>query len=127
MRAEAAGGAIFDGFPRCREQAEALEQMPEIIVNRVIWLNVPEPITRVRMEQRVQRDQAAKKAKRGDDLQNTVTKRLAVYRNQTLPLKDFYGARGVLCDINSDGTVEDVWSRIVATTRRRPLITATMP
>ena len=42
----------------------------------------------------------------------TVAKRLAVYREQTAPVAEHYGRKGVLKQINGMGTIAEVAARI---------------
>jgi adenylate kinase len=45
---------------------------------------------------------------RADDTEATVSKRLAVYREQTAPVADYYQSRGVLKQVDGMGTVAEV-------------------
>jgi adenylate kinase len=45
---------------------------------------------------------------RPDDNEATVSKRLAVYEEQTRPLVDYYRAKGLLREIDADADVEVV-------------------
>ena len=49
---------------------------------------------------------------RADDNEATIRTRLKVYRNETLPLVDYYQAKGVLRRIAGEGTVEDIFTAI---------------
>ena len=49
---------------------------------------------------------------RKDDSFETVRNRLEVYRNQTLPLIDFYRARGVLRRVAGTGPIEGIVDRV---------------
>jgi adenylate kinase len=49
---------------------------------------------------------------RPDDNEETVTKRLAVYNQQTRPLVDYYRERGLLREIDADADVDAVTARI---------------
>jgi len=50
---------------------------------------------------------------RDDDRAETVSKRLAVYRDQTRPLLDYYRTRGLLISIDGLGDVAAVTDRIL--------------
>jgi len=45
---------------------------------------------------------------RKDDNIETVKNRLAVYKGQTVPLIDFYGARGLLRRVDGSGRIDDI-------------------
>ena len=49
---------------------------------------------------------------RTDDTEDTIRRRLAVYKENTRPLLDFYRDRGVLHEIDGTGEVEEVTRRI---------------
>ena len=52
-------------------------------------------------------------ATRADDGETTIRTRLRVYRNETLPLVEYYGAKGILKKIDGEGKVEDVFAAIM--------------
>ena len=49
---------------------------------------------------------------RSDDTLDTIQQRLRVYREQTAPLIDYYGEKGVLQDIAATGTVREIAARV---------------
>ncbi len=103
--AEAAGGAIFDGFPRTVAQAEALDAMLEkrgARIDRVIRLKVDDAALTSRIEKRFA-DQG-----RADDNPATFKDRLAVYNRQTAPLLPYYEGQGKLTEIDGMGDIQSV-------------------
>jgi adenylate kinase len=105
-REDCVPGFILDGFPRTREQAEALERLlgrarREPV--RVVSLEVPEEVLRQRILERGQG--------RADDTEETIATRLEVYRQQTAPVLDHF--RSSLLEIDGVGSVEEINSRIV--------------
>lgn len=103
--AEAAGGAIFDGFPRTVAQAEALDRLLEsrgTRVDVVIRLTVDED----ELVQRVVR--RAEQENRPDDTPEVIRTRLAVYNKQTAPLIPYYEAKGIVREVNGMGTMDEV-------------------
>lgn len=106
-----AEGVIFDGFPRTIPQAQALKEMMQRRghkIHAVIGLEVPEDQLMERMVQR------GKESGRSDDNPETIRKRLAVYHNQTQPLRDYYKNEGMYLPIQGDGTVDEVFERVVS-------------
>jgi len=102
---DAACGFLLDGFPRTRAQAEALDGvLGGVGLDAVITIDVPE-------DEAVQRIMLRG---RSDDTEETVRNRLAVYREQTAPLIDFYERRGLVRPVEGVGAVGDVLARIVA-------------
>ena len=106
-----AEGVIFDGFPRTIPQALALKDMMKRRgqkIHAVIGLEVPEDQLMERMVLR------GKESGRSDDNPETIRKRLAMYHKQTQPLRDYYVGEGVYVPIKGDGTVDQVFERVIA-------------
>jgi adenylate kinase len=55
---------------------------------------------------------------RDDDLEETIRHRLDIFHEQTEPLVDYYGERGILIGIDAIGPVDDVTTRAVEALRR---------
>jgi adenylate kinase len=51
---------------------------------------------------------------RPDDNEATVSKRIAVYEEQTQPLVGFYRQRGILKTVDADAPLETVTARVEA-------------
>jgi adenylate kinase len=138
-QADCARGYLFDGFPRTIPQAEAMKAA-SVRIDCVLEIDVPDADIIQRMSGR--RVHAASgrtyhvkfnppKAEgrddvtgepliqRDDDLEETVKKRLQVYRAQTRPLIDYYGKWAASGDprapryrkISGTGSVEDISQR----------------
>ena len=108
-RAEAAGGAIFDGFPRTVAQAEALDAMlggRGAVIDKVVRLKVDEQGLIDRIAKRFEEEG------RADDNPESYKVRLAAYNAQTAPLLPYYAAQGKLYEIDGMGAVDDIAARI---------------
>ena len=125
-------GAILDGFPRTPAQATALEKMLVDFngeVNAVPYITADEAILVERTSGRWtcrahghiyhEKFNPPKKAgicdvdgsevyQREDDKAETVTKRIRVYLEQTMPLVDYYRNAGKLIELDGSQAVEDV-------------------
>ncbi len=104
-------GVIFDGFPRTIAQAEALKVMLNERgqdVTAMIELDVPEDELMTRLLKR------GELSGRADDNEETIKKRLVVYAEQTLPLKEWYKKEGKHCYINGLGELDRIFADIVA-------------
>lgn len=107
--AEAAGGAIFDGFPRTVAQAEALDAMLAgrgAQIDVVIRLKVDEGALMSRIAKRFA-DQG-----RPDDNPESYAVRLKAYNDQTAPLLPYYSAQGKLTEVDGMGSVDAVAAEI---------------
>lgn len=129
-------GFILDGFPRAVSQAEALDKMLETMgrsLDHVLSIEVPEAELVKRLTgRRTCPDCGAmyhiefnpprqegtcdkcggKLIIRDDDKEETIRQRIAVYREQTEPLKGYYESRGLLRRITGSGTPQQVESLI---------------
>jgi adenylate kinase len=107
--AEAAGGAIFDGFPRTVAQAEALDAMLErrgARIDRVVRLRVDDAALLERITRRYA-DQG-----RPDDNPETFKVRLDAYNRNTAPLLPYYEAQGKLTEVDGMGAIDSVAAAI---------------
>lgn len=108
-RPDAADGFVLDGFPRTMAQARALDMMLREIghdLDVVFELQVPEEVAFERLLAR------ALQEGRTDDTPDVIRRRLALYREQTLPLVEHYRAKGILVGIHGDRSVNEVFSEI---------------
>lgn len=102
-------GVIFDGFPRTIPQAEALKKMLEERGHKLaamLELDVPEEELMQRLIQRGQQ------SGRADDNEETIKKRLVVYRSQTQPLIEWYKQEELHHHIDGLGTLERIFGDI---------------
>lgn len=110
-RADTAAGFILDGYPRNLAQAQALDELLARIgqpLDAVVLFEVPAEVIVGRCELRYAAEG------RADDHPETVRKRLAVYREQTAPVAEFYRTRGDLVSVDGVGPVDEVFQRITA-------------
>jgi adenylate kinase len=103
-----AEGIIFDGFPRTIPQAEALDNLlagKNTAISTCLFLHVSEEELVKRLLLRGQT------SARADDRDEAIIRnRVKVYRDQTLPVAEYYGTQGKREDIKGEGSVEDIFS-----------------
>jgi adenylate kinase len=131
---DAAGGFLFDGFPRTVPQAEALQQLlveHEAPLDAVLRLSVPRGAVIARLTGRRTCSQCGRifhllfdppaeegrcddcggeLIQRDDDTEEVAHNRLDVYAAQTEPLEHFYWERGLLRDVEATGTPDEVFA-----------------
>lgn len=106
---DARRGFVLDGFPRTAAQAQALDALLAQLgtpLERCVALSVDEDETVRRLLRR------AAIEGRNDDDEETVRKRLRVYRKQTEPLIKHYARQGMLREVDGAGSVDEVTKRI---------------
>ena len=106
---EAAGGAIFDGFPRTLAQAQALDAMLAhrgAKIDLVIRLKVDDEALMQRIAGRFA------ESGRPDDNPDSFKVRLDAYNTQTAPLLPYYQGQGKLVEVDGMGSVETVAAAI---------------
>ena len=130
-------GIIFDGFPRTRQQAEALDAVMAELgreTDSVVYIKVEERelLTRLGGRWICQSCQTPYHAvaspprqagvcdkcggelyQRADDRPETVQERLKVYFDQTAPLIDYYREAGKLLEVDGTGSVDEVREKIL--------------
>lgn len=102
---DAARGAILDGFPRTRAQAQALDKLVEELDGRIAivpHIKVSEDELVARLLKRAQTDG------RTDDNEETIRTRMQVYHEQTKPLLDYYEDKGLLVEVNGEQSIDAV-------------------
>jgi adenylate kinase len=131
-------GALFDGFPRTRGQAEGLAS--ELAkrgesVAAVVEISVPRPDLIERLSGRrvcpacgsvyhitfnppavpdVCDNDGAVLEQRKDDTPEAIERRLALYEQQTQPLLDYYRERGLLKSVDGLQAIDEVQQDLLA-------------
>lgn len=133
-------GYILDGFPRNLKQAEALEKMSSEINGtdesdfRAIYFDLDQDVLISRIVNRRSCSVCGEiynikfhptkvegicdkcggaLTQRKDDNEETAKARFETYFRETAPLIDFYKNKGVLRTINANGSIDEVWERLL--------------
>ncbi|MDO8379857.1 adenylate kinase [Phenylobacterium sp.] len=106
---EAAGGAIFDGFPRTLAQAKALDEMLAKRgkkIDMVVRLKVDDAALTLRIAGRFA------ESGRPDDNPESFKVRLAAYNDNTAPLLPYYEGQKKLAQVDGMGSIDTVAAAI---------------
>jgi adenylate kinase len=101
-----ARGFVFDGFPRTRAQAEALDKLLEFKntkIDLVLALDVTEAELIKRLVGR------GLTSGRSDDNEEVITKRIKEYRSKTEPVASYYDAYGKLETVMGNHPVDETF------------------
>ncbi len=106
-----AKGFIFDGFPRTKAQAEALDKLLEgrgESITAMLALEVP-------TEELVKRllGRGATSGRPDDKDETVIRKRIGEYEAKTAPLKDYYSGQGKYTGINGVGGIDEITARLM--------------
>jgi adenylate kinase len=131
-------GFILDGFPRNLVQAEALSKLLEaegLPLDAAVLLDVDFDVLMKRLTGRrtcsktgkllnvyfspqeeldAVTDAGGELIQRADDNEETIGKRLDVYRDQTEPLVAYYRDHELLKTVDGEGSTDEVYARITA-------------
>jgi adenylate kinase len=135
---DAAKGFILDGFPRNIAQAEALEGVLADLkqpLDAAVLMDLDLAVLRKRLTGRRSCTGCGRVynihflpppadgrcdscggelVQRSDDKEETIGRRLEVYRAETEPLVDYYRRLGKLKTVDADGAFDEVYARLVA-------------
>lgn len=135
---DCSNGYILDGFPRNTAQAEALDTvLGEMNAPIDTALNVD--VDREDLMKRLTGRRTCKQCQqmyntyfsppksngtcdrcggelfqRDDDKEDTIRNRLDVYERSTAPLIDYYGQKKILKSVQGDGSIEEIFNKIVS-------------
>jgi len=135
---DAKDGFILDGFPRTQNQALDLKSLLDELglpLDAAVLLDVDFDVLMKRLTGRricsltgkllnihyspQEELDACTRAggeliQREDDNEATIRRRLAVYREQTEPLIDFYSKEGKLRTVDASGAIDEIYERFLA-------------
>ncbi len=140
MQEDCQQGFILDGFPRSMEQAEMLEEIRKEIDKdnqvdfRATYFDIDTDVLVLRIVNRRSCSECGEiynlkfkspkiegkcdicggdLTQRKDDNEETAKARFETYFRETAPLIDYYKNKNVLSSINADGSIEEVWNRLL--------------
>jgi adenylate kinase len=108
---DASNGFALDGFPRNLPQAEALDAMLAGIgrnLDGILFFDIPDSVG---MERALKR---AETEGRADDTPEVISRRLAIYHEDTEPIVEHYRATGKLIPLHAERSIDQVWAEVSA-------------
>lgn len=108
---DAQQGWILDGFPRNVDQAEFLDKLLQKLAKfseQAINLDVPDPVIIDRLLLRGQKEG------RKDDNEETIRRRLEVYREKTQPVLEYYRQEDRLSSVDGNRELQEVTKTLKA-------------
>ncbi len=125
-------GYILDGFPRTLNQVKGLVSVPadeelaiflrvneELIVKRILSRlscencgKIFNTLTSAPEKENVCDRCGGTLSRRHDDTEDIIKKRIIIYREETMPVIDYYKGKGSLHDIDASEDIEKVWETI---------------
>lgn len=137
---ECKNGYVLDGYPRSLEQAEMLEEInakvdgdnkasfkaiyfdidTQVLIERIIYRQSCPVCGEIynkkfkpsKVENKCDKCNVDLKT-RDDDNEEIAKKRFETYFEQTAPLIEFYEKKGVLHKIDANGSIDEVWERLL--------------
>lgn len=137
---ECKNGYVLDGYPRSIEQAEMLEEInakvdgenkasfkaiyfdidTQVLIERIIYRQSCPACGEIynkkfkpsKVENKCDKCNVDLKT-RDDDNEEIAKKRFETYFEQTAPLIEFYKKKGVLHKIDANGSIDEVWERLL--------------
>ena len=133
-------GFILDGFPRSVEQADMLEDIKkeidgdsevdfratyfdldtDILISRIVnRRSCPKCGEIYNLKFKAPKNEGkcdvcgTELTQRKDDNEETAKSRFETYFRETAPLIDYYKEKNVLSTINADGSIDEVWERLL--------------
>ncbi len=101
----AAQGVLLDGFPRTADQADTLESiLADLDQPLTLALNLDVPVDEVTRRMMARG--------RSDDTEEAIRRRLQLYEEQTAPLLEWFGRRGLLATVDGLGDEDEVFQRL---------------
>ncbi len=104
-QADCQQGALLDGFPRTAAQAEALDNLLADLGGQI------DIVPHIYVDQDALVGRLLKRAEvegRADDNEETIRTRMRVYEEQTRPLLEYYGQKGLVVEVDGQQTIEGV-------------------
>ncbi|PRP78469.1 hypothetical protein PROFUN_13646 [Planoprotostelium fungivorum] len=95
---------LIDGFPRDERNNQNWEDATHLAF--VLFFEVPESVLEERLLKR------GESSGRSDDNIESIKKRFHTYKESSLPIIQYYDAKGKAVKINGDRPVEEVWAEV---------------
>ena len=109
----AAKGFIFDGFPRTKAQAGALDKLLDKKKTSITIMLALEVEKQELVKRLMGRGKISGRA--DDQDMNVIENRITVYNRETAPVIDYYNTQKKFQSVNGMGTIEEIFERLCKT------------
>lgn len=101
---------LFDGFPRDTDQMQHFDAMMKELGRGFVCLHltVDEEQALKRIQQR-----ALEQGRADDASEEFIRRRMAIFKEKTMPIIQSYVDRGMVTEVNGEGTMDEVYERIL--------------
>jgi len=101
---------LFDGFPRDHDQMVHFDVMMQELGRdfTCVHLTMDEDQALKRIQQR-----ALEQGRADDANEEFIRRRMGIFKEKTMPVIDGYVSQGKVIEVNGDGTMDEVYERIV--------------
>ncbi|WP_224489012.1 adenylate kinase [Robertkochia flava] len=107
-----ANGFIFDGFPRTRAQAEALDELMDSKTMKIHATIALEANDEVLIERLLERGKVS--GRTDDQDENKIRNRFEEYNEKTAPVLEYYNEQDKLHNVNGIGSITEITDRLSA-------------
>ncbi|HLD63873.1 MAG TPA: nucleoside monophosphate kinase [Candidatus Peribacteraceae bacterium] len=107
---------LFDGIPRDANQKRDFDIMMTELKREFFCVNIL--LTEERALERIKR-RATEQSRVDDSDAVKIKRRIQIFMDETTPVIEAYRKAGKLIDVDGEGTVDEVYSRLAAAVRKR--------
>lgn len=120
-------GILIDGYPRCMEQLNSFDlwpfedALPRHHSDDISHSRAPDMVIAIRVRKANARARYVGRMRDARDSVEKFEKRFVEYETETLPVEDVYRKRGLLVEVNANGTEEESIAELEQQLKKSPI------